>query len=285
LGSQTESPIRPIEIAGYRVLGHLGDGAGSTLYVVSEPRTRRLWALKHVVIDSEQDERYLRQLETEHEIGTKADHPGIRSVHRIVRHRRRLRVSEASLLMEFVDGPCLADAPFRTIGTAVATFQRVARALEHLHAIGYVHADIKPGNVLIAADGSIKIIDLGQGCRPGTVKARIQGTPDFMAPEQQQRGPVTEQTDIYNLGATMYRMLTRRGVGMPRGDGEVSVPSPHEIDERIHPLLSRQVMDCLRANPEERPPSMGVVANRLSTLESVVQIPERPSVIAPRAAS
>ncbi|MCP3904193.1 MAG: protein kinase, partial [Planctomycetes bacterium] len=171
-------PILPLEIAGYRVLAHLGDGGGSRLYVVSDPRTRNLWALKHIEIASEKDERFLRQLETEHEIGSRARHPGIRRVHRIVRYRRRLRVSSASLVMDFVDGPCLDEATIRTIGTAVALFQRIAEALEHLHAIGYVHADIKPGNLLVTPDGTIKIIDLGQGCRPGTVKPRIQGTPD-----------------------------------------------------------------------------------------------------------
>ena len=157
-----------------------------------------------------------------------------------------------------------------------------------MHGRGYVHADIKPNNVLVDEEVNVKIIDLGQACAIGTIKKRIQGTPGYMAPEQAHRGEITPKTDIYNLGAMMYWVLVGEviptamppkstndslvGGAVDADKVELPIP-PHERNSRIHSLLSKQIMDCIQPNPENRPESMTVVVNRLELIQDVLNEP------------
>ena len=76
---------------------------------------------------------------------------------------------------------------------------------------GYVHADTKPNNIIVSAKGTVKIIDLGQSCPLGTIKERIQGTPDFIAPEQVNRRPLARRVRPYVIGAEFDRHRRHRG--------------------------------------------------------------------------
>ncbi|HIO19491.1 MAG TPA: serine/threonine protein kinase, partial [Phycisphaerales bacterium] len=171
---------------------------------------------------------------------------------------------------------------------AVDIFLQVAEGLAHMHSRGFVHADIKPNNVLVDEDGNVKIIDLGQACAIGTVKKRIQGTPGYMAPEQAHRGEIVPKTDIYNLGAMMYWVLLGEVIPTampPKGTSEslvsgavdadkVNLPiPPHDQNPRINALLSKQIMDCIQPKLEDRPDSMVVVLNKLELIRDVLNEP------------
>lgn len=276
------------DIAGFRVLAKLGEGAASELYAVQDPKTKQVWALKHVVKESEKDLRFLEQVEVEYQVGSKLDHPNIRSVHRIVRHRKFFKLHAISLLMELVDAQTLDQRLPRNHLEAVRIFCGVAEALAHMHGRGFVHADIKPNNIMVGEKNEIRIIDLGQACAIGTVKKRIQGTPGYMAPEQAHRQAVTPQTDIYNFGATMYWVLVREVIptAMPPQEDSNSLYSgavdadmlklpipPHEKNPRIHPLLSKQIMHCVQIHPNDRPESMELVLNRLELIADLMECP------------
>jgi len=151
-----------------------------------------------------------------------------------------------------------------------------------MHACGYIHADMKPNNVVVTSDGTAKIIDLGQSCSDGTVKERIQGTPDYIAPEQVHRRPITPKTDIYNLGATMYWVLTRKHIptALAKGDSLVGslddhlMPKPTpamELNKRIPPKLNELIMQCVEIDPADRPVSMEYVADRLNLIEGILR--------------
>ena len=139
---------------------------------------------------------------------------------------------------------------------------------------GYVHADIKPNNVIVSRKGTVKVIDLGQSCRIGTVKPRIQGTPDFIAPEQVRRLPLDARTDVYNFGAAVYWALLGRPIPteLPR-DGEMmlapnlSAQEPSKLRPEIPPALSQLVIDCVQVNPDQRPASMQHVIARLALIQ------------------
>ncbi len=273
-------------IAGYRILAKIGTGAASELYAVQDPKSKQVWALKHVVKTSEKDERFLEQVQQEYVVGTKLNHPNIRAVHRLIKHRKFFKVHAISLLLELVDASPLDQRLPRTEIQAVRIFKQVADGLAHMHGRGFVHADIKPSNILVTEHDEVKIIDLGQGCPIGTVKKRIQGTPGYMAPEQAHRQTITPQTDIYNFGATMYWVLVREVIPTalpPKEDSnslfsgaldadmvELPVP-PHVKNPRIHPLLSKQIMDCVQINPADRPESMELVANRLELIADLLE--------------
>jgi serine/threonine-protein kinase len=266
-------------IAGYRVLKDIGTGAASQLYLVQEAKSKRVWALKHVKRESEKDQRFLDQTEIEFTVGSQLRHQSLRHIERLIKNRKLVRVSEIFLLMEFVDGIPLDQHPPATRLDAAEIFQSVADALLYMHECGFVHADIKPNNIIATDKHIAKVIDLGQSCRIGTVKERIQGTVDYIAPEQVYRHEITPATDVYNLGATMFWTLT--GQHIPTAMSKSSrnnltiqpdhyklelPPSPFEIDPTIPLEFSSLIMDCIQPIPGDRP-TMENVRNRLQVIQ------------------
>lgn len=260
------------------VLAELGRGAASVIYLVQDPKSKQIWALKHVVRQSKKDQRFIEQTEQEHAVGSKLTDPLIRRIGRLIKSRSLLTLKEIYLLMEYVDGVSLEREQPESLADLVRIFKLCAQGLLHMHQRGFVHADIKPNNIVITEDG-VKIIDLGQSCAVGFVKPRIQGTPDYIAPEQVHRDPITPRTDIYNLGATMYWCLTKRNIptALPKGDSLVSSLDP-EFIERPEPVralnptvptrLEDLVMACVEPDSERRPTDMAVVADRLDLIHA-----------------
>ena len=269
-----------MELFGYKVLGRLGEGAASVLYAVQESKTGQVWALKHVTKQTDKQQRFLDQVEQEHEIGSKLDHPNLRRIERMHRKRKRFRTVEVGLLMEFVDAPGLDESKPETVLKCVRIFEKIAHGMHHMHEKGFVHADMKPTNVLVN-DLDVKVIDLGQACPIGTAKKRIQGTPGYIAPEQAHRRRITPQTDIYNLGATMYWVLSGKVIPTalpPRSEqtglysGAVDaerIPPPaalHERNTKIPESLSELILECVRVPRAARPDSMDGVATNLKVI-------------------
>ena len=260
------------QIAGYQVLSILGHGASSTIYAVMDPRDQHVYAIKRVVLKSASDQRFLDQALVEHDVASQLDHPAIRKSHRVIRRRKILKTSELVILMEMVDGVTLEQHRPDSIRKTVEIFAEVSRGLHAMHQAGYVHCDIKPNNIIVSDRGVVKVIDLGQACPTHTVKKRIQGTPDYIAPEQVLRLNITPQTDIFNLGATMYWCLTNRHAPtlIPKGNGEsigykedVRLIPPVDINHELPKALNALVLNCLQTEPNERPRSMQEVADRL----------------------
>ena len=212
------------EILGYEVLATLGVGARSTIYAVKNGKNE-LYALKRVVKSSPSDQRFMDQAILEHEVAQKFDHPTLRKSIKLIRQRNFIRTSEVLVLMEMVDGYTLEKHQPETLAELCHICKEVAQGLGVMHKAGYVHADIKPNNIMLNDAGQVKIIDFGQSCPIGTVKERIQGTPDYIAPEQVHRRSIIPQTDVFNLGATMYWLLTQKHVPtlIPKGAAGISL--------------------------------------------------------------
>ena len=268
----------PPDLADYEVISCLGYGARSTIYAVSERRTGQLYALKRVIRRGPEDDRFLEQAEIEYSISSQLDHPALRKTYRIIKRRNFLRVTELYLLMEMFDGTSLDIQRPNSMSSLIKIFTQVAGGLSSMHKAGYVHADIKPNNLLVDENGQVKVIDYGQSCSIGTVKSRIQGTPDYIAPEQVNRGPLTPATDIFNLGATLYWCTTDRHVPTlipKKRQGVASVDkqfvAPYELNLKVPLPLSRLIMDCVQNRPSERPPDMTTVISRLETALSVAK--------------
>ena len=267
----------PKTLYGYNVIERLGEGAASTIYAVSDRKTSQVYALKHVIVKSERDLRYIQQLETELAVSQKFRHPALRRYHDLRISKTLLRkISEAALIMEWVDGEPLHVQPPRPLAGVLHVFRQVADALAALHYLLYVHCDLKPNNILTDSEGRVKLIDFGQTVKINTIKERIQGTPDFIAPEQVRLKPVTVQTDIYNFGATLYwalsgqRMPTLFTVSKANRDMvlESKFPSPHDLDDRVPQALSDLVMDCVQVAPSRRPADMKEVIARLEPVKA-----------------
>lgn len=217
-------------IAGYQVLSVLGYGAKSTIYAVQDGHGQ-VYAVKRVLRESADDQKFLLQATNEYEVASRVDHPAVRRCFKLKRIRKLLSVSEVLLVMELVDGRNLVQHRPPRLIDLVNTFITVTDGLAAVHKAGYVHADIKPNNILVTEAGEVKVIDLGQSCPIGTIKERIQGTPDYIAPEQVKRRALTARTDVFNFGASMYWCLTDNHVPtlIPKNSNEIALKTEMEL--------------------------------------------------------
>ena len=267
----------------YDVLERLGEGAKSIIYKVSDPATGRVLALKHVTREGQKDIRFIEQMETEYEISRNFTHPGLRRSYELkINKKMFVQVTEAFLVMEYFDGQPLDVRPPTTLLDTVNVFIQVAEALRAMHQMGFVHADLKPNNILRNADGRVKVIDYGQSCKTNTVKERIQGTPDYISPEQVARRPITVQTDVFNLGATLYWALVGKTIPTlytVNKQGENSflavdlIETPAQLNPKVPIALSNLVMESIATNPKKRPPDMDGVITRLELAKHILMKP------------
>lgn len=269
-------------VEGYRILDEIGQGAASIIYAAQDVKTKRIFALKHVLKTNPKHQRFLDQAETEYKVSRELNHAAFRKIPRIIRKGPLLRVNELYLVMELIDGVSMERTPPKTFEQAVLIFAQAARGLAHMHGVGYVHADMKPNNIVVEGDRA-KIIDLGQSCKSGTIKPRIQGTPDYIAPEQVHRREITALTDVYNLGATMYWVLTREHIptALPKDPNSLvgslddsMIERPREaceLNPRIGPRLNELIMQSVEVPVDRRPESMSYVADRLDLILGLIR--------------
>jgi len=263
-----------LNIGGFTIIKRIGTGARSTIYLATDQQSKIEVALKRAIYEKPEDTRIFEQMETEYKVAQKIDHPYIRKCYKIKKIRSMFKVTELLLSMELFDGISLEDGPALSLVDILLVFRMVADGLRAMHQHGFVHCDIKPNNILMSKAGSIKIIDLGQSCKIGTTKTRIQGTPDYIAPEQVMRKPLGPKTDIFNLGATMYWAITGHNVPtlIPKKKDDLtsvvqkSCPAPHELKKQLPISVSKLVMDCAKNDPLERPPDMMTIISRLDMI-------------------
>ena len=263
-----------LDLKGFSIIKRLGSGARTTIYLALDDETKTKVALKRAVFEKPQDSRIFEQIITEYKVSKQIDHPYLRKCYKLIKIRKNFKTVQLLLSMELFEGQALEDSKTLSLGDVLLVFRMVATGLSAMHRSGYIHCDIKPNNILINDDGSIKIIDLGQCCKIGTVKNRIQGTPDYIAPEQVHREQLDERTDIFNLGATMYWALTGKNIPtmIPQADSLLPTAknhkalAPHQIYKKIPLGISKLVMDCIKEVPSQRPANMTAIVSRLDLL-------------------
>ena len=270
------------QIAGFDVVEKLGEGAHSSLFKVRDPKGQ-VMVLKRVVKEGASQQRYLDQALAEHAVAQAVDHPRVRKTIKVMKQRSVIRVSEVLVLLEMVDGETLEKARPQDQLEICRIFDEAAEGLAAMHDAGYVHADIKPNNIMVTEDRGAVLIDFGQSCKAGAIKPRIQGTPDYIAPEQVKRQAITEQTDVFNLGSTFYWVLTDKHTStlVSKRKDDVSVKgseggrkplaAPIELNPEIAPALSSLVMDCVQKDPHKRPQNMQQVRDRLVIAEAQIR--------------
>lgn len=271
-----------LNVGGFTIKKRIGTGARSTIYLATDHQTNTDIALKRIIFERPEDTRVFEQTENEFKVAQRINHPYIRKCYKLKKIRMMLKLHEMLLSMELFEGKSLEDVPTLSLVDVLLVFRMVATGLNAMHREGFIHCDIKPNNILMGKAGSIKIIDLGQSCKIGTTKRRIQGTPAYIAPEQVRRKPLGPGTDVFNLGATMYWALTgknvptlihkRNGTLIPQRNGPAGIviqrnyPAPHELKKGVPIGISRLVMDCVKDKPTQRPPNMMTLISRLDMM-------------------
>lgn len=205
-----------IQIPGFNILSKLGSGAMATVYKARQLSLDRTVAVKILPKRLSEDPEFVERFYREGRAAAKLNHNNI---------VQAIDVGEYSgnhyFVMEFVDGETVYDELTRSKvyneQKALDIIIQIARALEHAHAKGLIHRDVKPKNIMITKDGTAKLADMGlareadDAAVAAAEKGRAYGTPYYIAPEQI-RGleNVDFRADIYSLGATLYHMVTGR---------------------------------------------------------------------------
>ncbi len=273
------STAQTLEVPGYQVVQFLGSGARSTIWQVRDSQTNEVFALKRVVKNQSEDDKFLKQAANEYDIGSRLEHENVRSIFNIRKVKRWLSLREIHLVMEYCEGVTVQANRPDDMGEAMRVFTQVASALSYINIQGFVHADTKPNNIIVAPDGTVKIIDMGQSCRLGTIKERIQGTPDFIAPEQVYRRPLDARTDVFNFGAALYWTLTGKPIPtvLPKKGNmtmlaDMTFKPPEQINPAVPAPLSKLIRDCVEVHPQQRPSTMREVARRLDLIAHALKV-------------
>jgi len=272
-----------VSIGKFDIKGELGKGAHSTILHIRRHADGKNYALKVVPLDDPEDQKFLDQAQHEFRVAKMLNHPNLLKVHTFEPVRDWLfRTRKAHLLLEYVNGKTLDTCPRIPLPQLVQIFKCIADGLVHMHRRQVCHADLKPNNVLLSRAGDVKIIDFGLAWIKGEPKERVQGTPEYMAPEQGGKCVVTEKSDLFNFGATMYRMLTWRlpppafgGMPVDAKTWERLVTPVGKLNPAVPPELAELVHRCLAFTPENRPERASEVQGVLDRLvDDLVREPE-----------
>ena len=252
------------EIPGYKILAELGRGGMGIVFKALQERLNRVVAIKVIRGGRWVSHREIERFRSEAEVLAKIQHHGVVQIYDILEQDGLL-----CLILEYVSGSSLSESmrlhPTSPVEAAAIVYD-VAEVISAVHAKGVLHRDIKPANILIDADGRIKITDFGIAkalvtSSKQTMSGEVLGTPSYMAPELvlEKRNLITERTDVYAIGATLYELMTRRA---PFGGTSVAETfhqitndqplPPHLFAARIPQDLATICLKCLEKDPDRR---------------------------------
>lgn len=259
------------QIAHYRIIERIGVGAESCIYRAIDTKENRVVAIKEVIVNERAKAKYLRHVENEYKVLkflTPIAHrmngsSGFAEAYELIKEGLLRREKHYSLVLEYVEGKDLRRENRYPMGQIIDIFRQVAETLVKIHSVGYVHGDMKPENIIVRSDGIAKVVDFGFSCRINAKAESIRGTREYLAPEQYEKGYISEMTDIYNFGATMYYLLTSEHVpslmaGMDEDSGSfISGKSlrprdVRELNPYVPDRLGQLVMECCQKKIEKR---------------------------------
>jgi eukaryotic-like serine/threonine-protein kinase len=266
----------------YQIVGTLGRGGMGTVYEGVHRDTGEPAAVKLLSAALAQESGFRTRFEGEIETLRKLNHPHIVRLFGFGEQDGHLFYA-----MELVDGNSLEEElrQGRCFDwREVARFGiQISRALRHAHDRGVIHRDLKPGNLLLAADGQVKLSDFGIARLFGNTRltqaGNVLGTAEYMSPEQADGRPVDVRSDLYSLGAVMYALLARRPLF--RGKSLVEVLHKQRFDEP-EPLqnfapdtpekFQRILNQLLEKAPERRIPNASLLGRRLDEMLHVLGV-------------
>ena len=252
----------------YQIQSSLGRGGMADVYLAWDGRRQVPVALKVLREDLAEDPEFLQRFQREAEALARLDHPNIVRFYSLERQG-----SLAFIVMDYVPGTTLrgrlsAGQPLPP-AEVTAIMRQIAAALHYAHDSGYIHRDIKPGNIMLREDGTALLSDFGiaRAAMAATMTAAPLGTPAYMSPEQILGRDLGPQSDIYSLGVCLYEMVTGRRPFTGEGTSGTSTmdkirtqhlhslpPDPRLYNPNLPPAAVAVILRALAKDPAQRWP-------------------------------
>ena len=252
----------------------------ASLFKANDRQTGQAVALKVPFLQIESDPAGFDRFRREEEIGLQLDHPYILKVIRVEKKSRPY------LVMEYLEGQTLGELlkSVRPLPEpdAVKIASRICEALDYMHKGGVIHRDLKPQNIMLCNDGTIRIMDFGIAKALASRRLTFvgftpaMGTPDYMAPEQVRGSRGDQRTDIYSLGAILYEMAT----GEPPFGGDSAYVimnarvtgdpvAPRKVNPKLTPVLEEIILHAMERDPKRRYQTAAEMKKELDDYECV----------------
>lgn len=263
--SEFEARKSSQRIPGYRIMRKLGSGAMATVFLAKQLSLDRGVAIKVLPKKFSSNVKFIERFYKEGRAAAKLNHPNIVAAY---------DVGQAGdhhyFVMEYIDGPTIYDRLVKDKRMSESEATRIvigtAKALQHAHARGFIHRDIKPKNIMLNSQGVVKLADLGLARAMSDKEAakaeagRAYGTPYYISPEQI-RGEIKigPQADIYGLGATFYHMVTGRVPFEGKNPSAVmhqhlkaELTPPDHVNPKLSPGCAQVIEMMMAKDPAER---------------------------------
>lgn len=242
----------------YEVVSHIGQGGMADVFLAVDTILNRQVAIKILRADLSTDTVSILRFEREAQAAAALAHPNIVEIYDVGDYK-----GHHYIVMEFVSGKTLKQV-IRSRGPlvneeAIDIMKQLCSAVSEAHARGIIHRDIKPQNVIVKADGSVKILDFGIATAKGSMQLtqanNVMGSVHYLAPELARGEPATPQSDIYALGIVLYEMLS----------GDV----PFKADQAVQIALKhmREAMPSVRSMNASVPQSVENIITRATAKE------------------
>jgi serine/threonine-protein kinase len=252
-----------IETVGrYEIIEELGRGAMGVVYKAKDPTIGRTVALKTLRLDVHglDAAEMVRRFQNEARAAGVLSHPNIVTIY---------DAGECDgifyIAMEFIQGTTLheqlAEQHILPTEDVIGYSRQICKGLDYAHSHGIVHRDVKPANIMITANGTVKIMDFGIAKAGGSMTStgQVLGTPNYMAPEQVKGRPLDGRSDLFSFGVILYEMLTGEKPFVGQNVTTIIYKivnenpiAPRDLDVTVHPGLSAIVTRALAKSPDDR---------------------------------
>ena len=271
--------VEPAQLGRYVIQSELGRGAMGVVYKALDSVLERPVAVKtvNITLEREYADKYEKRFYQEARAAGSLNHPNIVTIHDVGKAG-----DVVFMAMEYIEGVELRTLigegqPLR-VAQALSIAAQIAEGLAYAHQRGVVHRDVKPANIMVLANGPVKITDFGiarmRGSRDLTQTGMLLGSPKYMSPEQVIGKRADHRSDIFSLGVILYEMLC--GVAPFNGENVTALmyqivnfvpPTPSSVNQAVPELLDYIVAKMIAKPVEERYPDAAELARDLRECE------------------